>query len=642
MISIFIKSIKIENFKGIVRFSTEFTKNVRILARNGLGKSSIFDAIYWCFFNSDSRGNSNFSIRKKNPDGSDEHFTDISVEMTIEVMDDLKTVPDVHIIKKTQKEKWVKKRGSESQEFQGNVNSYLIDGFPTKESDFKTFIENLIGAKLFKLLSDPLYFNELDWKERRQILMNLVRIGSFAEVAERYGGYDLLMEDLRNAPDLDAILKKYTQSKNELNKKIAEYPVRIDELVGMKTNVDVSGLEKKKAELEAVAKSASAVVEARQAKAKAKSEEIFEVTQKIAEITNNLRMESIKATSALRNEINQLQVDINTAIGEMRYAETTIQRKQDDLVLIEKNGTALNAAYKEWSSKELTEKDTTCPMCGQILPTEKISHMKEDLAKKKEEMIAKVKEQAAFEKSRKENTLVDIEQWKQRYQKHADMKKICEERMAEAQKELANTPLAPAYTANAEWVELNKKCEQLKAEFAELTKAEVVADDSIAKELEMVNAKLAHAEANDSIDARIAELRQEQQFTAQKVMDCEHMIALTEQFIKQYLDDISKAVNDKFDGVEFKLFETQINSGIRPTCETTVNGVPFKSVNDSQKILAGLRIIKTLQEIYQKRTFIVTDNAESIDTANRASVQMDNQMIWLLVSDDEQLKVEAN
>lgn len=214
--------------------------------------------------------------------------------------------------------------------------------------------------------------------------------------------------------------------------------------------------------------------------------------------------------------------------------------------------------------------------------------------------------------------------------------------MAEAQKELASVSTAPTPETNAEWVELNKKCEQLKAEFAELTKAEVVSDDSVTRELERVNDMLSRAKANDDIDKRIEELRQEQQFTAQKVMDCEHMIALTEQFIKQYLDDISKAVNDKFDGVEFKLFETQINSGIRPTCETTVNGVPFKSVNDSQKILAGLRIIKTLQEIYGKRTFIVTDNAESIDTANRASVQMDNQMIWLLVSDDEQLRVETN
>jgi hypothetical protein len=60
---------------------------------------------------------------------------------------------------------------------------------------------------------------------------------------------------------------------------------------------------------------------------------------------------------------------------------------------------------------------------------------------------------------------------------------------------------------------------------------------------------------------------------------------------------LDQSVNKMFSLVKFKLFDVQINGGVKDTCEAMVNGVPFGNVNTASKINAGLDIIKTLLSI---------------------------------------------
>ena len=148
-----------------------------------------------------------------------------------------------------------------------------------------------------------------------------------------------------------------------------------------------------------------------------------------------------------------------------------------------------------------------------------------------------------------------------------------------------------------------------------------------------INAELAKADAMSRIDDRISELRNELAEVGQKVSDQERMLYLLEQFIQKKLDLMSEEVNGKFDGVEWSLFEKQINGGVKETCVCTVNGVPYGSVNSGHKIVAGLQIIKALQRRFGVMAPIFVDNAESI---NRVNVPvMDNQMIYLTVTDGD-------
>ena len=97
-------------------------------------------------------------------------------------------------------------------------------------------------------------------------------------------------------------------------------------------------------------------------------------------------------------------------------------------------------------------------------------------------------------------------------------------------------------------------------------------------------------------------------------------------------------INSKFANVRFKMFNQQLNGGIAETCEMTWDGVPYSDLNNGHRIVAGLEVIKALQELYGLAPFLVIDNAESINDYNLPKMQ--NQVILLKVTDDKKMTIE--
>ena len=102
---------------------------------------------------------------------------------------------------------------------------------------------------------------------------------------------------------------------------------------------------------------------------------------------------------------------------------------------------------------------------------------------------------------------------------------------------------------------------------------------------------------------------------------------------------ISENINGKFNTVSWKLFDMQINGGMKECCECTVNGVPYSTLNSGHRIIAGLDIIQSLSELYGTTAPIFIDNAESVNKTNIPA--MNAQMILLEVSEDKQLRMEG-
>ena len=161
-----IKSIALENFKGVKSARYDFGGNdVTVSGANATGKTTIFDSVWWALFNKDSLGNEKFSIRPLDENGQPIHNLEIKVTILLDV-----NGREMELCK-IQKEKWVKRRGSETTELQGNENAYEIDGYPKSERDYKSEISDLVGEDVFKMLTSPTYFTSLKWKEQRDILM---------------------------------------------------------------------------------------------------------------------------------------------------------------------------------------------------------------------------------------------------------------------------------------------------------------------------------------------------------------------------------------------------------------------------------------------------------------------------------------
>lgn len=675
----------IQNFKGCKDREIDFSDRTNIKGANATGKTTVFDAFTWLLFGKDSLGSAKFDIRPLDADGNMINNLEISVEASIRVDD------EEYSLKKTQKQVWRKKRGTDTTEFQGNVNEFEINGYPKSEKEFKAFIAGIIDENIFNLVTNPNAFNALPWKEQREILMKFVGVMSDAEIALTYGDkYSLLIPELKIA-STDDILKKYTKAKNTLNKQMTEIPARIDELSKQIVSVDVGALEvqkaAKQAELKRVEDSLSGGDSAKQ-KINDLNGQIMDEKFKISEIQNNANAELDEKRRSARKAVNSADEKVTKTEREILDAEYLKEDYIKARDRAEADKTRYAEEWKEWKKEvfpefepleeyaeplPLTEKDLTCPTCGQSLPEdvrkqriadhEKIcAKAKSDYEDRCEEhrMVYDTEKIMFSERRKKAMDEIAIKGQKaadnaRAYQKQIDdqdkeisalkLRLECEKSdLSKAKKDLDAIPAYADISGNKNYIQilgtihgLENKVEELRKETPDNTETEA-RRDAIRDEISDIEAQIKAAD-NTKVKERIAELEEEQKSIGQKIAEQEQMIDLTESFIRAKMNMISEKINEKFKVVRFSLFENQINGGLKETCECTVNGVPYSSLNNGHRIIAGLDIIRSLSELYGVSAPVFIDNSEAISTGNFPD--MDTQIIHLIVTDDKELTVES-
>ena len=98
---IILKSLRIENFKGIKSLDVNFSNKTSIKGQNAAGKTTIFDAFTWLLFNKNSAGEEKFDVRPLDKDGKQIDNVEIKVVAVLNV--DGKEVE----LSKVQKQNWV-------------------------------------------------------------------------------------------------------------------------------------------------------------------------------------------------------------------------------------------------------------------------------------------------------------------------------------------------------------------------------------------------------------------------------------------------------------------------------------------------------------------------------------------------------
>ena len=143
-------------------------------------------------------------------------------------------------------------------------------------------------------------------------------------------------------------------------------------------------------------------------------------------------------------------------------------------------------------------------------------------------------------------------------------------------------------------------------------------------------------ENNKKSEQRIVELKNEERNLAKEYEQAESELFEIERFIKEKVSELSENINSKFNLVKFKLFETQINEGIKECCEATANGVSYGSLNSAKWLQVGMDVINTLQKHLGLSMFMLIDNCESITKLPK----MDCQIISFNVIKGKKLKIE--
>lgn len=673
---IILKSLNIENFKGIKSLEVNFSNKTSIKGQNAAGKTTIFDAFTWLLFNKNSAGEEKFNIRPLDKGGNRIDNVEIKVVGVLDV--EGKEV----MLSKVQKQNWVKKRGTNTVTLQGNPNSYEIDGYPKSEADFKAYVSELSQSEdMFKLLTNPQYFSSLKWKDQRDILMKLISDFSDVELAKTDAKYAPLLDELEKAPSTDDIRAKFSKALFEWKKKQAEIPVRIDEAEKSKVDVDVAeqellktDLERQIKEIELQMKSSSKVIDDLE-------QQKFELQFEINDCKRKANESLIKERRSLDDRKDEATIKFNDLHKQITKLESEIVEKKKRIHALESEKAELGKQYMSEKEKafdetpylfdefkwKFDESTTVCSLCGQRLPEDKIEQLKTDFEEKK----AKAKEDAAErlktiresfnnqkvaelnriaslgtdKKSEIEIMKSDIEDAEKKLPELREQETEQMKIKNECIKKLSELPEEADLSTNDDYKVLMKKDTDLQSQIDSARANSIDTSELESKKLELETALedtktiIAQAAKNVEIDERIAQLQAEQKEIGQKVADQEQMLYLLEEYIRFKLDKISDSINSHFKTVNFKLFEMQLNGGMKDCCECTVNGVPYSTLNSGHRIVAGLDIIRSLSELYGASCPIFVDNAESLNEFNVPD--MDAQLILLTVSEDKQLKVEG-
>ena len=663
-----LKSLHLENFKGIQNITMDFSRRTNIHGANATGKTTIFDGFTWLLFNKDSTGNEKFDIRPLDAEGKRIDNVEIKVTALLDV-----DGTEVEL-SKVQKQNWVKKRGTDTVSLQGNINSFEVDGYPKLESDYKAYINQLIPEDLFKILTSPQYFAGMDWKKQRTVLMKLAGRVSDLEIAREDAKFALLIPELEKAPSTDDIRKKYAKALSEWKKRQTELPARIDEVSRQLVDVDVAELElyrnhlkEKIAEAEQVMDNSAGAYKEYQTR----FEEVTTLRKEVQEYRKKAENKAEEQREKIRKKIRDCDSTISIARQGSKFAvleaerlERQIGSRQEEKVSLQNEWRAKKAQnYQEFVPlPDLGQDALICPVCHREFQDdrrEQIIRDHEELCRKHEEdyrkgmdafELDKKKSLAAIEE--KGNAVVETirnlkaekEQIQNQIAEHEKNIQNAETEKADLEKILSQIPVDAGLSDDQVFAEMQLRLSKMEEAFSSLNNGEdsrsqmKIRLSGLREELSATEQKIASSD-NSKVEARIEELQEEQREVGQKVADQEQMLYLLDQFVMEKMQCISELINSKFDTVSWKLFDIQTNGGVKECCECTVNGVPYSALNSGHRIVAGLDIIRSLSQLYEASAPIFIDNSESINEFNLPD--MDAQMICLSVSEDRELKAEV-
>lgn len=625
--------LRIRNFMGCKELDIDFDgRNMRVFGDNATGKTTLSHAFNWLLFDKNAFGKTEFGIKPYDSNGDVIHRLEISVEAMFEIDGNPKQ------LKKVLREKWTRRRGSAEETYSGNETEYYVNTVPKKKKEFTEEIARIIDESLFRMITNPLFFNEtIKWQDRRKMLLDVCGDISDEDVIDRYRELAPLLELLkgRTVEELKSIV---SSDMKDINKALGVLPSRIAEADMAKPtlsgDIDVSALEGLEEERKALA--------------------IKEVS-----ILNGAGITEAKVKlSVLRRELAGLNVnpDIQKEQEEVQAIKRwfdesarTIKNHKEAIARIDfdirMNGEKKKQLSGEWDEvfKEAFV-GNICPTCKQEFPPEQLEEKKKKFNLDKSAKLDFIEHSLSAVKMRDNELVMNKSQYKKEI---TDLDALAVEKN-ERLKELS--AIITSKTAEAKAAHEQKREELSKAIHDTenyITEQELNAEDmvkGVEQEIRAIDEKIApikqHLASVEMIkrqDARIEELKSQQQTLSRSYTDLERQLFLTEEFTRKKVALLDEKINQNFKYARFKLFDVQVNGGIVETCEVTYKGIPYGDLNTAGRINIGLDIINTLSATHGVSAPIFIDNMESVTKP----IDTTSQRIDLIVSEaDKTLRFE--
>ena len=654
MKKITLENLTLENFKGIKSLHIDYSNITNIYGANEAGKTTTYDAVCFLLFGKNSADKSAFNIQPLTKDGNKLNKIETLVQGTL-IVDDL-----IIKLKKVYKQKWTKPRGQLEEVYTGNTTDFYYNDIPLKESEYEEKMKSIVNEKLFKLLTNPLFFNSIKWEDRRSVLVKLLPEISSETILNKIATNDFVEEikNLSNAFSQGKCIEEYkkqiTGEKKPIKDKLDDLPARIDEAHrSLPNSIPVfseveKAIENRRVELSKIDNE----IEDRNVALESEFKKIKEQQNEKFEHENKLRNLIAANNDSYVNDINKSKTALNNKLIEFDNIFRKITNSESDVSTNNNkinNINQENARFREeWntinsSAIKFNENDFSCPTCKRELDADKVENSKKEMtANFNKNKLAKLDEiksngdknnvritelqkqnevlssEIALAKNAKEKIEKEIVELEQNITKLESQAPEETKEIAELKAKINNFIIEPTPTVNVEDLKEKKQ--------------------SIVAQIDELKTKLALRDVIEKANGRIAELETQQKTLAQQLSNLERQEFINDKYNAEYINTIEESVNKRFSFVKFKMFETLQNGGQVPTCKTTYKGVPFEDLNTAGEIFAGLDIINGLSDYYQISVPVFLDNRESVTEIP----PVNSQLINLIVSpSDTVLRVEA-
>lgn len=673
-----IKSLTLNNyrcFNGEREFRANFGQKTRVSGKNGSGKSTVMNAVMEVLTGKNADGTQADNVR---PIVNGQEVEGVDVERTVVLDIDGKETE----IKKITKQKRERVDGVMQYVPGSNVNSYTVDGIAFNQKKLDEFIsDNICPPETLLACCNPNAFLSLkSTTDMRAFLEKMAGFdlneyikslgAEFAEVEEITKGHPIeqVQKTLNKqlSDQKKATTKAETEWKYEKGKAVDSGEDDLTRLTEQKVNYEnqIAILDEQEKSLDDV-----------MATYDQKSKDILDLKFEQSDIVRKANEGIVQQRKALDNEIFSMEQDKKSAENDLRMAEMDLRHAN---MGVERHTAEIKKAQEDWKTysereypeealekikaEQFDENSLICPTCGQDLPEEQAEKIRADFEQKKAKRIKDEEDvKTAFYES-KDKKLTEITE---SGNKAATDLKEAKEAQAEAERkvtELKQKITSLAMEIQGKQAELSKLPESVdlsdNKEYQSVSMKIILAEKALQ---EMNNGSEQRREITDKrngfirecakIDAEINNIQRKKQAheeeveklyqafreSSQKEADIQRRKDILKNFSIKKNERIASMINPVFSEFQLEFLEFTQDGNPVETCRMVSNGIEYRDMNHSKKILAQADLLRGFQELSGLNLFVFIDDTESVNDENLPD--MDRQMILLKVTEGD-LKVE--
>ena len=598
-----ISNIKIKNFKGTLDQELSFSENKNIIeGENGIGKTTILDAITWCLFGKNFADEKQFKI-KPIIDGDEKKDLSTSVELTL----------NNKIIERI----WDK-----------DTTTIKVDGVKFGSREFTDYLRDnfMITDEEFKALSNIEYIPKLHWKDLRSLIMGLVGEITNEEVYAK-DNFDLIKEKI-DSVGVEKTAENITETKSSITNEIKKILGNIDQ----KTK-DIKELvidEKEEKELIKEKEKIKKKIENYNllSQKKARQDKDKNVLENLVSDLNRTKSE-IDKLEELKTEYQKAYDNSNVDASivkenKIKAIDNYIFQRKNDIELLNQEKTTimvqreeLKKMYDEELSKEIRIENDKCSACGQPLPKEKIDEVLVNLKKQSIERANGYVAQARVKKSRLDEIEIVLSQYIEDIKNYELEKETIRNEKIES---LQESDIQISMKKNIE--KTNQEIENYKKQLLEIEEninfrkleiakhEQIDLDDDIGNlqmQLEDITQKLAVSDTVSIFKEQLKKLENEHK----ELLNEKELLNTKEQqlilFNNTRAEMLKERVRHNFKLADFITQETTKDGKLIETFKLAVNGIEYSSLNTGMQILVALDLIDNIQRLKDKRVPILID-----------------------------------